>query len=294
MTAKLLDGKKLAGEYLEKFKAQVAALKKRTGRAPKLCVVLVGDDPASLLYDKKKMEAAREVGMDSELFRLGADTEEKELLALIEKLNRDESASAILVQLPLPEHIGELKVLSAVDPAKDVDGFHPLNQGRLAIGDETGLVPCTPLGIIRLLEKYDVEIDGARAAVISDSNIVGRPLWAMLLNRGATVATCHIGTKRLGEITRAADIIVSAAGKEDLIRASDVKPGAVVVDVAMIRDSKTGRLRGDADQGGVAQIARLMTPVPGGVGPMTVAMLIGNTIRAFCLQNGIADDEVQI
>ena len=292
MVAKLLDGKKAAQGCLGKFRAALDAIKAGTGRVPKLCVVLVGDDPASLLYDRKKMEAAAAIGMDSELFHLPAGTTETELLALIAKLNGDKSASGILVQLPLPAHISELGVLSAIDPAKDVDGFHPLNQGRLALGDETGLVPCTPLGIVRLLEEYGVALDGAHAVVISDSNIVGRPLWALLLNRGATVTTCHIRTGDLGGITRTADILVSAAGQQDIVGARDIRPGAVVVDVAMIRDSKTGRLRGDIDQEEVAKVARLMTPVPGGVGPMTVAMLIGNTIRAFCMQDGIADVEV--
>jgi methylenetetrahydrofolate dehydrogenase (NADP+)/methenyltetrahydrofolate cyclohydrolase len=294
MVAKLLDGKKTAREYLDKFKKRIAALQKRTGRTPRLCVILVGDDPASLIYDRAKVRRAAEIGMESELVRLPETASEEELLALIEKLDGDESVNGILVQLPLPARIDRKKILAAIDPAKDVDGFHPMNKGLLATGDETGMVPCTPLGILRLLERYGIGIEGARAVVVGRSDIVGRPLSTLLLNHGATVTTCHSKTRELGEITREADILVSAVGRRNLIRKGDVKPGAAVIDVAMVRDAETGGLRGDVDFDGISEVAKYVTPVPGGVGPMTIAMLMGNTIRAFCIQNGIGDGAVRI
>ncbi|MDR2098929.1 MAG: bifunctional methylenetetrahydrofolate dehydrogenase/methenyltetrahydrofolate cyclohydrolase [Rickettsiales bacterium] len=286
MTAKLLSGKETAKIYADRLADIVARLKAERGIVPKLQVILVGEDPASLIYDRAKMKKAREIGIDSELLRLPASTSEAKLLRLIGKFNVDRATNGILVQLPLPEHIAEARVTAAIAPEKDVDGFHPMNRGMLAAGNESGMMPCTPLGIVRLLERYKVKIAGRRAVVVGRSNIVGRPMSVLLLNRDATVAVCHSKTRNMAAVTREADILVSAAGRKNLIRAGHVKKGAAVVDVAMVR-GKGGGLCGDTAFAEVAEKAKFITPVPGGVGPMTIIMLMENTVKAFLKQNKI-------
>jgi methylenetetrahydrofolate dehydrogenase (NADP+)/methenyltetrahydrofolate cyclohydrolase len=277
----ILNGRETAETYAEKIAREVAGF----GRAPFLAVILVGDNPAGLLYDKMKMKRAKELGIDSSLTHLPQKTDERELMTLIRKLNADKSVNGILVQLPLPAHIDTLKILSAIEPAKDVDGFHPINKGLLSMGDESGLVACTPLGIIRLLERYKVPIAGKHAAVIGRSNIVGKPMAMLLANRDATVTLCHSKTQNLAQITREADIIISAAGHMGLVSADMVKDGAAVVDVAMNHDAN-GRLVGDTDLEKIAKKAGFYTPIPGGVGPMTIITLMDNVAKAFRAQCG--------
>jgi methylenetetrahydrofolate dehydrogenase (NADP+)/methenyltetrahydrofolate cyclohydrolase len=277
----MLDGRETAEIYARRIARETKGLP----RAPFLAVILAGDNPAGLVYDRMKMRKAKELGIESSLDRLAQETSEEELLALIRRLNGDRSVDAILVQLPLPPHMDTLKILSAIAPAKDADGFNPVNKGLLSMGDESGMVACTPLGIIRLLERYNVPIEGRRAAVIGRSNIVGRPMAMLLSNRSATVTLCHSKTKDLGAITREADIIVSAAGKTGLLSADMVKKGATVVDVAMNHDAD-GRLAGDTDIAGISEKAAFVTPIPGGVGPMTIITLMDNVVKAFKSQCG--------
>ncbi|MDR3126417.1 MAG: bifunctional 5,10-methylenetetrahydrofolate dehydrogenase/5,10-methenyltetrahydrofolate cyclohydrolase [Rickettsiales bacterium] len=279
--ATMLDGRETAEIYARRIARETKGLP----RAPFLAVILAGDNPAGLVYDRMKMRKAKELGIESSLDRLAQETSEEELLALIRRLNGDRSVDAILVQLPLPPHMDTLKILSAIAPAKDADGFNPVNKGLLSMGDESGMVACTPLGIIRLLERYNVPIEGRRAAVIGRSNIVGRPMAMLLSNRSATVTLCHSKTKDLGAITREADIIVSAAGKTGLLSADMVKKGATVVDVAMNHDAD-GRLAGDTDIAGISEKAAFVTPIPGGVGPMTIITLMDNVVKAFKSQCG--------
>jgi methylenetetrahydrofolate dehydrogenase (NADP+) / methenyltetrahydrofolate cyclohydrolase len=266
-----MDGKALA----ERIRAEVAKEVEELGHVG-LTTVLVGEDPASEIYIKRKHEAAIEVGIAARDYRLAEDTSELELLELVAQLNADDAVDGILVQLPLPAHIDEQRVLDAVDPAKDVDGFHPVNAGRLFLGQE-GLVAATPTGIMTLLEEYDVPLLGARAVVIGRSNIVGKPVALLLLAQHATVTICHSRTADLAAQTREADVLVVAVGQAGLISPEMVKDGATVIDVGMNRTSDG--LTGDVDPA-AAERARLITPVPGGVGPMTIASLLRNTVKA--------------
>jgi methylenetetrahydrofolate dehydrogenase (NADP+)/methenyltetrahydrofolate cyclohydrolase len=287
-TAGLIDGAAIARSIREQVALDAAALAAE-GVTPGLSVVLVGDDPASAVYVRAKAKACAEAGMRGETIRLPATTTEAELLEVVARLNADATVHGILVQMPVPPQIDPSAVIRAISPAKDVDGFHPENVGRLLIGDRDGFAPCTPAGVQRMLREYGVETRGANCVVVGRSNIVGKPMAALLLQVGddadATVTVCHKLTRDLGEHTRRADVLIAAAGRAGLITAEMVKPGAVVIDVGMnriadpTRPSGT-RLVGDVDFEGVRQVARLITPVPGGVGPMTIAMLLANTIRA--------------
>ena len=273
MTAVRIDGKELA----LKVRAEVAGDVRAFGRPVCLATILVGDDPASHVYVGSKHKASHEAGIDSRDHRFPSETPETEILELVADLNADDSVDGILVQLPLPDHMDEPTVLRAVDPEKDVDGFHVLNAGRLYLG-EPFLVPATPLGIMAMLDEYDVELKGKDAVVIGRSEIVGKPMAMLLLAEHATVTICHSRTVDLATHTRRADILVAAVGREGLVTPDMVKPGATVVDVAMNRTAE-GKLVGDVDPA-VFEVAGLMTPVPGGVGPMTIAMLLRNTLTA--------------
>lgn len=277
MTAKVLDGKAVAQQIFDDVATKVGA-RVATGKPrPKLATIIVGDDPASALYVRSKQKNAREVGIDSEDHRLPTETSTEQLVELIGTLNRDESISGILVQQPLPIHIDVVQVVIAVDPLKDVDGFHPFNAGLVAQGLPGGIQPCTPSGIIELLDRGGVHIEGANAVVVGRSNIVGKPTALLLIKRNATVTVCHTRTQDLAAHTREADILVAAAGRPNLITKDMVKPGAAVVDVSANR-GETGQV-GDLAPG-VDEVAGWLTPNPGGVGPMTRAMLVRNTFEA--------------
>jgi methylenetetrahydrofolate dehydrogenase (NADP+)/methenyltetrahydrofolate cyclohydrolase len=287
MTARIIDGKQIAAQMREELKQKVAALKAK-GVTPGLAVVLVGDDPASKSYVTAKEKACEEIGIYSSDNRLPATTTQAELLAIIDKFNKDPKIHGILVQLPLPKHINEDAVLLAIDPKKDVDGFHPVNVGRMVVGQEAYL-PCTPHGVIQLLMRSGVKLDGAEVVVVGRSNIVGKPVANMLIQKAptgnATVTICHTRTKNLAEHVRRADIIIAAAGRPNTVTAEMVKPGAVVIDVGVNRiddaSKKSGfRLVGDVDFEGVKEKASQITPVPGGVGPMTITMLLFNTVQS--------------
>ena len=286
--AQLIDGVALAKLIRSDVAADVLALKE-AGVTPGLTVVLVGDDAGSAVYVGAKEKASREAGMTGETIRLPASTTEAQLLALVEQLNADSAVHGILVQMPLPKHIDPDAVIRHIDPLKDVDGFHPVNVGKLLIGHSDGFAPCTPAGVQRMLMHYEVETRGADVVVVGRSTIVGKPMAALLVQTGdgadATVTICHSRTRDLAGHTRRADILIVAAGRARMITADMVKPGAVVIDVGMNRiadaSTKSGtRLVGDVDFDGVRQVASLITPVPGGVGPMTIAMLLRNTVRA--------------
>jgi len=281
----IIDGKTIACKKREEAAERTAALKKR-GVTPCLAVILVGEDPASVSYVTGKEKALEEAGMKSRDIRLPEETSEEELLALINSLNKDASVHGILVQLPLPAHIREDRVITAIDPAKDVDGFHPVSAGNLILG-RPGFIPCTPNGILVLLEEMRIPTAGAHAVVVGRSNLVGRPLANLLIRKtiNATVTVCHTGSGDLGRYTRQADILVAAAGKPGLLTADMVKEGAAVIDVGVNRvpdaTAKKGfRLKGDVDFEGVSEKASYITPVPGGVGPMTIAMLLINVVCA--------------
>jgi methylenetetrahydrofolate dehydrogenase (NADP+)/methenyltetrahydrofolate cyclohydrolase len=282
MTATLLDGKKLAETVRAEVRAGVEEFRARHGRVPGLDVVLVGDDPASQVYTRNKEKASNEVGMRGRLHRLPASTTEAELVALLTQLNADDQVDGILVQLPLPHGITESRVLDLVSPEKDVDGFHPINAGLLASG-RPALVPCTPVGCMRLLRESGVELKGARAVVVGRSNIVGKPVAQLLLAEHATVTIAHSRTRDLADVCREADVLVAAVGKPEMIRGDWIKPGAVVIDVGINRvdvgEGKT-RLVGDVAFDEAKVRARAITPVPGGVGPMTIACLLQNTLKA--------------
>ncbi|MFW5999276.1 MAG: bifunctional methylenetetrahydrofolate dehydrogenase/methenyltetrahydrofolate cyclohydrolase FolD [Halanaerobiaceae bacterium] len=275
---KIIDGKKKAEELRGKLRKKVKKLKKE-GRPPGLAVILVGDDPASRTYVKMKEKDAGEIGIYSDMYFLAEETEEEELLSLVKRLNTEDNIDGILVQLPLPDHIRSSRIIEAIEPARDVDGFHPVNTGRLFSGQKEGLrfVACTPEGIIALLEDYTV-IDGKKAVVVGRSNIVGKPVAHLLLERHATVTICHSHTADLGAETRQADILVAAAGYPELIKGEMVKEGAVVIDVGINRVD--GKLVGDVEFAEARRRAAAITPVPGGVGPMTRAMLMKNTVKA--------------
>ena len=276
MSAIIMDGKAVSALVRREVKERAALLASK-GVKPGLAVVLVGDDPASQVYVRQKEKACDEVGFASFMRYLPASTDERELLDLIDGLNSDPAVHGILVQLPLPKHIDKDRVAEAIRPEKDVDGFHPINVGRLTLGIET-MEPCTPKGIVYLLEHYGIDIEGKRAVVVGRSNIVGKPASILLLSRNATVTVCHSRTKDLAGVTRQADILVAATGKPKMINSSMVKGGAVVVDVGITR-TQSG-LIGDVDFDAVKEVASYITPVPGGIGPMTIAMLLLNALKA--------------
>lgn len=281
-----MDGRAVAGRMRERVAQGVRALRER-GVIPGLSVVLVGDNAASAVYVRNKAKACEEVGMRGETIRMRANTTEAELVGIIDRLNASEQVHGILVQMPLPKQIDSEVVLRRIDPAKDVDGFHPVNVGKLLIGDKDGFVPCTPAGVMVLLREYKVQTSGANCVVIGRSNIVGKPITALLMQPGtdATVTVCHSRTRNVGDHTRRADIVIAAAGRAGLVTGEMLKAGAVVVDVGMNRVNdpshpKGYRLVGDVDFDSAREVASLITPVPGGVGPMTIAMLLENTLQA--------------
>ncbi len=279
--AQVLDGKKLSETVRAELKTRVTAFTAKHGRAPGLDVILVGEDAASQVYTRSKEKASNEAGMHGVLHKLPADTSEDALLALVKKLNTDDAVDGILVQLPLPKHITEQRVLDAVDPKKDVDGFHPVNAGLLASG-RPGLVPCTPRGCMKLLELAGVSLEGAHAVVVGRSNIVGKPMAQLLLAKNATVTIAHSKTRDLPALCRTADVLVAAVGRAEMIQGDWVKEGAVVIDVGINRVpvGDKSRLVGDVAYSDAAERARAITPVPGGVGPMTIACLLENTLVA--------------
>lgn len=277
MMARIIDGKAVASEIREKIKNEVGILKSK-GVTPGLAAVLVGDNPASKVYVRNKRKACEEAGIYSEEHKLPADLKQEDLVKLVNDLNVDKKINGILIQLPLPRHIDSKVILECVSPDKDVDGFHPYNVGKLTVGDPI-FSPCTPHGVIVLLEYYGIKIDGKNAVVVGRSNIVGKPVALMLLNRNATVTVCHSKTSNLEEKCREADILIVAAGKPKMIKGDMVKAGAVVVDVGINREDNGG-LIGDVDFEEVSKQAGWITPVPGGVGPMTIAMLLKNTVES--------------
>lgn len=281
--AKRIDGKAVAASVRAQVAEEAAALKEQ-GICPGLAVVIVGDDPASRTYVNNKKKACAETGIYSEEYALPASTTQEELMALVEKLNRKEEIHGILVQSPLPKGLDEKAVIEAINPAKDVDAFHPENVGRIMIGN-FHFLPCTPAGVIELIRSQGIEIAGKNCVVVGRSNIVGKPMAMLLLHNNGTVTICHSRTRNLKEICASADILVAAVGKPKFITEDMVKPGAVVIDVGMDRD-ENGKLCGDVDFAQVEPKAGYITPVPGGVGPMTIAMLLKNTITAAKLQNG--------
>ena len=276
--AKLIDGKLISAQIRAEIKEETAAFIKERGYAPGLAVVIVGEDPASQVYVRNKARACEEVGFYSEVYRLPAETKQDELNALVDRLNGDEKIHGILVQLPLPKHLDETEVLLRIDSKKDVDAFHPYNVGKIMIGDYDFL-PCTPAGVMALLERSGIDPAGKKCVVIGRSNIVGKPMAMLLLHANGTVTVCHSRTKDLAAVTREADILVVAIGRADFVGADMVKTGAVVIDVGMNRRAD-GKLTGDVDYAAVEPIASAITPVPGGVGPMTITMLLQNTLTA--------------
>ena len=284
--AELIDGKKVSQHIREEVAREVEKLKNETGTTPGLAAVLVGDNPASEIYVRNKRKACGEVGIYSEEYKLPKETSETELLSLVEKLNNDVKIHGILVQLPLPEQINSTKILRSVSPSKDVDGFHPENVGLLVEGNPR-FISCTPNGIMKMLDFYNIEIKGKEAVVVGRSNIVGKPTAILLLHRHATVTICHSRTTRLDEVTRRADILVAAIGRPNFITEDMVKEGVVVIDVGINRN-KDGKLIGDVDFERVKEKASYITPVPGGVGPMTIAMLLWNTLESAKMLAGKA------
>ncbi|MBM6506975.1 MULTISPECIES: bifunctional methylenetetrahydrofolate dehydrogenase/methenyltetrahydrofolate cyclohydrolase FolD [Staphylococcus] len=284
MVAKLLDGKQIAKDYRQGLKEQVEELKTK-GYTPKLSVIIVGNDGASLSYVKSKKKAAEKIGMISEIIHLDEDTSEQDVLSELERLNNDGSVSGILVQVPLPEQVSEQKVLEAINPEKDVDGFHPSNIGKLYIDEQT-FVPCTPLGIMEILKHADIDIEGKNAVVIGRSHIVGQPVSKLLLQQNATVTILHSRSKDMASFVKDADIVVSAVGKPELVTKDLVKEGAVIIDVGNTPD-ENGKLKGDVDFEEVKEVAGAITPVPGGVGPLTITMVLNNTLLAEKMRRGI-------
>lgn len=283
MGAIIIDGKEIAKRKRENLKIKVSDLKEQ-GIQPGLAVVLVGNDQASLTYVRNKQKACKEVGIESYLYQYDETLSESELLSIIEKLNNDPKVDGILVQLPLPRHISPQKVIETIHPEKDVDGFHPMNVGRMSVGQESFL-PCTPFGILEMLKEMEISIAGKHAVIVGRSNIVGKPMGQLLLNHDATVTYCHSKTKDLQIHTRQADLLIVATGKQNLISKEDVKDGVVVIDVGMNRD-ENGKLCGDVNFTEVKEKASFITPVPGGVGPMTIAMLLFNTVQAAEKRHG--------
>lgn len=277
MAAKLIEGKEVSEALREQLKKEIEQLEQE-GITPGLAVIVVGNDNASRVYVNSKKRACAELGLYSEEYALPAETPQKELLELIGKLNRKPDIDGILLQLPLPEHMDEKAVVEAINPEKDVDTIHPLNMGKLILGDYK-LAPCTPAAVMELLKAYRIDVGGKECVVIGRSNIVGKPMAAMLMQQNGTVTVCHTRTKDLKEVCRRADILVSAIGKTKYITADYIKPGAVVIDVGINRD-EAGRLCGDVDFDAVSEVAGVITPVPGGVGPVTITMLMKNTVIA--------------
>jgi methylenetetrahydrofolate dehydrogenase (NADP+)/methenyltetrahydrofolate cyclohydrolase len=292
MPARLIDGRAAALELRSRIAQEVVRFRAAAGRAPGLATVLVGEDPASAVYVRSKGNATREAGMESASHQLPADVGEAGLLAMVAQLNADPGIDGILVQLPLPGHIDSAKVIAAIDPAKDVDGFHPINAGKLATGAADALVPCTPLGCLHLLKQEVQSLSGRDAVVIGRSNIVGKPMALLLLRESATVTICHSRTRDLPDVVRRADIVVAAVGRPEIVRGDWLKPGATVIDVGINRvdadDGKT-RLVGDVAFEEAQDVAGAITPVPGGVGPMTIAMLLRNTLVAACRREGLKE-----
>ncbi len=282
--AEIISGKETAAKIRERLRAQIDQLRQK-GYQPGLAVVIVGDDPASQVYVRNKEKACKEVGIAAQTFALPKETTQQELMALIDTLNARSDVHGILVQLPLPRHLDEHQVINAILPEKDVDAFHPVNVGKIMIGD-FDYVPCTPAGVMALLEEAQIDVSGKRAVVIGRSNIVGKPQAMLLLHKNATVTICHSKTQHLEEITRQADIIVVAIGKAHFLRGDMVKDGVVVIDVGMNR-LENGKLAGDVDFDTVAPKASYITPVPGGVGPMTITMLLQNTVTACRRANNL-------
>ncbi|HPB82448.1 MAG TPA: bifunctional methylenetetrahydrofolate dehydrogenase/methenyltetrahydrofolate cyclohydrolase FolD [Spirochaetota bacterium] len=294
--AEIIDGKKIAAELREEIRKEVAALKEKTHIAPGLAVVLVGEDPASQVYVRMKGKGCEEAGIASFQHILDPMTTENELLALIDTLNNTKDVNGILVQLPLPRHINEERVLNAIDPGKDVDGFHPVNVGKMVVGDENCFYPCTPYGCQILISRYVKDLKGKHLVIVGRSNIVGKPLANMMVQKNdranCVVTVCHTAAPDIGYFTKQGDILVVAAGRQNVVTADMVKPGAVVIDVGVNRiphpdDPSKTKLVGDVDFEGVSKVASAITPVPGGVGPMTITMLLQNTLKAFKIQNSL-------
>ena len=279
MDAKIIDGKLVSASIREKIKEKTKAIKNKYSRVPGLAAVLVGEDPASQIYVRNKRKSCEDVGIYSEEHKLPESTTQDELLELINKLNNDKKINGILVQLPLPKHIDDSLILNSVSSEKDVDGFHPINAGYLFEG-KPQFIPCTPHGIIKMLEFYDIDIEGKNAVVLGRSNIVGKPAAILLLQKNATVTICHSRTKNLEDVLKEADIIVAAIGRAHFVKKEMVKEGAIVIDVGINR-LDTGKLAGDVDFEAVKKISGFITPVPGGVGPMTITMLLWNTLTSL-------------
>ncbi|MEK4028854.1 bifunctional methylenetetrahydrofolate dehydrogenase/methenyltetrahydrofolate cyclohydrolase FolD [Pseudobacillus sp. FSL P4-0506] len=277
MTAAIIDGKAIAGDIRTELKKEIAELKEKR-ITPGLAVILVGEDQASHTYVRNKEKACAEVGIHSEIYRYPADLSEEALLQKVAELNEDPAIHGILVQLPLPAHLSEDKVIDAISPEKDVDGFHPVNVGKMAIGKEA-FYSCTPYGIIKMLERENISLEGKHVVVVGRSNIVGKPAALLSLKESATVTVCHSRTKDLSAFTKQADVVIAAVGKAKFLKKDDFKPGAIIIDVGMNRD-ENGKLCGDVDFESAKEIAGAITPVPGGVGPMTITMLLYNTVQS--------------
>ncbi|HGO2648902.1 TPA: bifunctional methylenetetrahydrofolate dehydrogenase/methenyltetrahydrofolate cyclohydrolase FolD [Staphylococcus aureus] len=284
MVAKILDGKQIAKDYRQGLEDQVEALKEK-GFTPKLSVILVGNDGASQSYVRSKKKAAEKIGTISEIVHLEETATEEEVLNELNRLNNDDSVSGILVQVPLPKQVSEQKILEAINPEKDVDGFHPINIGKLYIDEQT-FVPCTPLGIMEILKHADIDLEGKNAVVIGRSHIVGQPVSKLLLQKNASVTILHSRSKDMASYLKDADVIVSAVGKPGLVTKDVVKEGAVIIDVGNTPD-ENGKLKGDVDYDAVKEIAGAITPVPGGVGPLTITMVLNNTLLAEKMRRGI-------
>jgi methylenetetrahydrofolate dehydrogenase (NADP+)/methenyltetrahydrofolate cyclohydrolase len=283
--SKILNGKQVAQELKDELKIEVDGLKEKK-IFPKLAVIMVGNDPASKVYVKNKSKACEKVGIEYVEYLLDENISEQELFDLIDKLNLDASINGILLQSPIPMHLDQNEAFKRISPIKDVDGFNPINVGNLSIGNDC-FISCTPFGVMKILEYYGIELEGKNAVVLGRSNIVGKPMVQCLLSKNATVTVCHSRTKNLKEITKSADILVSAIGKPKFVTADMVKAGAVVIDVGINRTEGSKTISGDVDTEEVSKVASKITPVPGGVGPMTIAMLMYNLVKATKLQNGI-------
>lgn len=279
--SKIIDGKKISEEIKDELKIEIAKLKNK----PSLAVIIVGNNPASQIYVQNKKNACEKIGIKSFSYELDEKIEEKEILKLINELNEDKKINGILVQLPLPKHIDEKNIIEAINPKKDVDGFHPLNIGKMILREET-LLPCTPSGIIELLKKSKINIEGKHAVILGRSNIVGKPVAELLLNENATISICHSKTENLNEITRQADILIVSIGKAQFIKKEMIKKDVVIIDVGINR-MENKKIYGDVDFDDCFEKSSLITPVPGGVGPMTIAMLMKNTLKAYYIQNKI-------
>lgn len=291
--AKIIDGKAFAADVRERVKKAVAGLKADHGITPGLAVVLVGEDPASQVYVRNKGKQTVEAGMNSFEYKMPATVSQDELLAKVRELNEDPAVNGILVQLPLPDHMDDQAVITAIDPNKDVDGFHLVNVGRLSVGAQDGLIPCTPLGCLLMLkDHFGGDLSGKRAIVVGRSNIVGKPMFNLLLQESCTVTVAHSRTDDLPGECRRADIVVAAVGRPEMVKGDWIKPGAVVIDVGINRIDKPDggtRLVGDVEFDSAKVVAGAITPVPGGVGPMTIACLLRNTVTACCQQNGVPE-----